>query len=375
ENQNMSNLIDMYLFEQQYEAFCEYVREKSGIAFTSFKHNPYTRGEEGYKYYIHLRGTDLLAFQAWKKSDIGTGDIIDATISAIEFDENNLVQWQARFGEAARPHHPLHEARKTGANVKEIESYLWGLFHEDTDKQSFENLTSIFGKKYPIIAYLFFLKDSSKYLPIAPTFFDRSFEYLGVDFKTAYKCSWENYIGFISVISELKALLMGEIASEVTLLDAHSFAWMLSNQMEEDGKLPDVSDYLSMSETERKSLVNARIGQGQFRKWLIEYWSKCAVTGCKNLSLLKASHIKPWADSNNQERLSMYNGILLSPAIDACFDSGLVSFDSNGQILISNKLASEDASSIGITPSMKLCNLEPQHFPFLEYHRTKVFQQ
>ncbi|MDA3934213.1 MAG: hypothetical protein PF630_07815 [Gammaproteobacteria bacterium] len=264
----MNHLIDPYLFEQQYAAFRKYVYEKSGMPFGSFKHNHYTRDEEGYKYSIHLKGTDALAFQAWKKSDIGTGDIVDATISAIEFDENNLVQWQARFGEAARPHHPLHEAKNTGTKIKEIETSLWELFHEDKDAQSFENIVTIFGKKYPIVAYLFFLKDSSRYLPIAPTYFDRSFGYLGVEFKTAYKCSWENYIGFISVISGVKALLSEVISSEVTLLDAHSFVWMLSNQMEEEGKLPDVSEYLSLSETERKTLVNARIGQGQFRKWI-----------------------------------------------------------------------------------------------------------
>ena len=370
----MNYLIDPYLFEQQYEAFCDYVCDKSGITFTSFKHNPYTRDQEGYKYSIHLKATEALAFQAWKKSDIGSGEIIDATISAIEFDGNNLVQWQSRFGDAARPHQPLHEARSTGVKVTEIEASLWELFRGDSDEKIFASLTSIFGKKYPILAYLYFLKDSSKYLPIAPTYFDKSFEYLGVEFKTAYKCSWENYIGFIAVISDVKALLGDVVSAEVTLLDAHSFVWMLSNQLEDDGKLPDVSDYLSLSETERKTLVNARIGQGQFRKWLIEYWNRCAITGCENLSLLKASHIKPWAKSNNKERLSMFNGILLSPAIDACFDSGLISFDGSGHILISKNLTPEDAGSLGIVPSMKLCKLEPQHLPFLEFHRANIFQ-
>ncbi|RKY67696.1 MAG: HNH endonuclease, partial [Candidatus Latescibacterota bacterium] len=33
----------------------------------------------------------------------------------------------------------------------------------------------------------------------------------------------------------------------------------------------------------------------------------------------------------------MYNGLLLSPNLDACFDSGFISFDDAGNILISSQ--------------------------------------
>ena len=91
-------------------------------------------------------------------------------------------------------------------------------------------------------------------------------------------------------------------------------------------------------ETAKESLVQSRIRQGQFRAALIEYWQCCSVTGCKQIELLKASHIKPWRYASNQERLNVYNGLLLLPNLDTCFDLGLISFDHEGKILISNQL-------------------------------------
>ncbi len=185
--------IDPYLFEQQVEAFKSFVEEQSGLAFVSFASNPYTEAQEGYKYKIHHAGRDALAFQAWRQSDIGTGDIVDAVIAAIEIPKSNLVPWQGRFGKEARPHQPLYEAKNQQDELPRIEECLFKLYREEQDEESFAGLAGIFGKTYPLLAYLFFLKDRSKYLPIAPTFFDRAFDHLGAEFKTAHRCSWENY--------------------------------------------------------------------------------------------------------------------------------------------------------------------------------------
>ncbi|QDV39293.1 HNH endonuclease [Tautonia plasticadhaerens] len=67
--------------------------------------------------------------------------------------------------------------------------------------------------------------------------------------------------------------------------------------------------------TERRALVLSRVGQGQFRDSLMSVWGgRCAVTGLDLPVLLRASHIKPWRDSDNRERLDAYNGLLLSPS-------------------------------------------------------------
>ena len=371
--QELTVNIDLYLFEKHFEAFQKFVEEQSNVKFVSFASHPYTDEQEGYKYKIYRIARDKLAFQAWKKEDIGSGEIISATIDSIEFKENNLVQWQSRYGDEKRPHQPLFEAQDSAIKTKRIEAVLFNLYHETSSEDSFNDLLDIFGKKYALLAYLYFVKDSSKYLPIAPLYFDKTFQLLGVDFKTSQRCSWENYSLYIDLIGNTKNLLAEGLSSEVSLLDAHSFAWMLSAQMDEN-ELADVSDYLKLSDTERNSIIKSRIGQGQFRQSLINYWSACAVTGCKEQELLRASHIKPWSKSTATERLSLYNGLLLSPSLDLCFDSGFISFNSSGEIIISNQLSSNDLEALSINKSMKLSNISQEHEKYLEYHRKHIYQ-
>lgn len=366
--------IDPYLFQRQLEAFKSFVKDRSGVDFVSFASNPYTEEQEGYKYKIHSAARDALNIQAWRKSDIGSGKIVAAMIEAIEIPKSNLVPWQARFGKAARPHQLLFEAKAHKSQLPSIEKCLFTLYREEQNEKSFDELVGIFGKTYPLLAYLFFLKDRSRFLPIAPTFFDRAFKYLGADFKTSHRCSWKNYSAYVDLLGELKAMLAESLAVEVTLLDAHSFAWILTGQIEQANKLADVAEYLSLSETEREAIVKARVGQGMFRKSLIDYWSVCAVTDCAEVALLRASHIKPWAKATLKERLSLHNGLLLSPALDACFDSGFVSFDDEGNILISERLKASDAKALGITSDMRLKRLEPDHTNYLAFHRANIFR-
>ena len=127
--------------------------------------------------------------------------------------------------------------------------------------------------------------------------------------------------------------------------------------------------------TEKEALVKSRIGQGRFKKDLLAYWdSQCAVTGFSGGDLLRASHIKPWRDCNNAERLDKFNGLLLSPSYDAAFDSGYISFKNDGTIIISEQLSSQSHSLIGITSSGKVENLDARHQRYLEYHRDLILK-
>jgi len=126
-------------------------------------------------------------------------------------------------------------------------------------------------------------------------------------------------------------------------------------------------------ETERNSQILARIGQGKFRAQLVHYWKGCAVTQCDTMSVLKASHIKPWKDSDNRERLDQFNGLLLIPNLDALFDQGLISFANNGAILVSD-LISRSANSLGVHERMKV-RLTENHEKYMAYHRANIFIQ
>lgn len=131
-----------------------------------------------------------------------------------------------------------------------------------------------------------------------------------------------------------------------------------------------------LPETEREAIILSRVGQGKFRDQLIAYWKKCAVTDAACVSLLKASHIKPWRDANNDERLDPFNGLLLSPNIDAAFDAGYVTFDANGRILLSHEIDGAAAYQLHINGKLRINVklLTDKHQAFLEYHRAHVFR-
>jgi HNH endonuclease len=121
------------------------------------------------------------------------------------------------------------------------------------------------------------------------------------------------------------------------------------------------------SKTEKEQLSMARIGQGAFRQGVQEYWKTCAITGCE--ILLTASHIKPWSESGNMERLDPFNGLLLSPNFDRAFDQGWITFDNSGVIQISPSMKEQNMQKLGISRDIKI-NLHPKHLPYLAYHRS-----
>ncbi|NEQ96456.1 MAG: hypothetical protein F6K30_06995 [Cyanothece sp. SIO2G6] len=132
--------------------------------------------------------------------------------------------------------------------------------------------------------------------------------------------------------------------------------------------------YENLPETTRTSIIQSRIGQGQFKRSLIQYWQGCSVSSYKQIEVLRASHIKPWRCSSNVDRLNVFNGLLLLPNLDACFDSGLISFDDDGRVIISRKLDKSTMSHLGITLKLKLLRVEEKHKVFLSFHRDNIFR-
>ncbi|MCA1491122.1 HNH endonuclease [Sinorhizobium medicae] len=127
-------------------------------------------------------------------------------------------------------------------------------------------------------------------------------------------------------------------------------------------------------ETTREALVKARVGQGRWRRDLLRHWSgKCAVTGLGVEPLLRASHIKPWRDADNRERLDVLNGFVLGPAYDAAFDAGLISFEDNGSILLSPRLPANQLVAAGVSDSARVQSLVDDHRRYLAHHRQSVF--
>ncbi|MBV6440931.1 MAG: hypothetical protein EPGJADBJ_02607 [Saprospiraceae bacterium] len=124
------------------------------------------------------------------------------------------------------------------------------------------------------------------------------------------------------------------------------------------------------NETERNGLVNSRVGQGWYRLNILSRWdNKCAVTGCNIPNILIASHIVPWNQATDEERLDIENGILLAPHIDALFDKHLISFNDDGKIIISHRIIPELHSILCINSEMKIYDLSEKNKEYLKRHR------
>lgn len=125
--------------------------------------------------------------------------------------------------------------------------------------------------------------------------------------------------------------------------------------------------------TDKLALISARQGQGQYRSDLIRLWKTCAITGCRDQSLLIASHLKPWAKSSNAERLDPYNGLLLSPTWDRLFDKGLASLNDSGKVQLSPYLSSRDRSALGVNAEIAI-RIDQRHLPYVRHHRNFEFK-
>lgn len=128
--------------------------------------------------------------------------------------------------------------------------------------------------------------------------------------------------------------------------------------------------------TEAERLVVRRVGQNLFRDGQLDYWEgRCAVTELSQAGLLRASHIKPWAQcTTDAERLDVFNGLLLAPHLDAAFDSGLITFAEDRSMMLSPVLSARDVRTLGFDPAWCLRGLAEAHKRYLTWHRQKVFQ-
>jgi hypothetical protein len=190
---------------------------------------------EGYKPRLREHAIGILDSNSWTSDTVGSGKILERTIESIEINEpgktlqNNLVFWQNRYGHANRAHRAMIEARTDLALRTKIERQLFNLFNDSEDNSAtFGQLAKLTYAQYPLLAYLFFLKDMDHFMPILPSTFDKAFEQLDIDLVTQRNCSWENYTLFNSALENIRDGLreVGGI-DDARLIDAHSFCWML----------------------------------------------------------------------------------------------------------------------------------------------------
>ena len=186
---------------------------------------PLSNASEDYKRAIAETAANLLNADHWNEADIGSGIIGESVIKAVQKNVNLVSSFQN-----------IGFANLTREKTLEAETLLYKLYHNHEDEACFEPLCSLYGRKYDLIAYLFFIRDPNRYLPVKPSFFDQIFRKLGVETHLSGNCSWENYKEFLETVTELRDLMMQHYSSsDIDLLDAHSFLWTAGQDVLEMG--------------------------------------------------------------------------------------------------------------------------------------------
>jgi hypothetical protein len=137
----------------------------------------------------------------------------------------------------------------------------------------------------------------------------------------------------------------------------------------------NIQNDLKITKTEKEMIIKGRIKQGRFRELLLHKYNGCCLCGIEDSNFLIASHIKPWSESNSEERLDIENGFIFCVHHDALFDKGYISFDDNGDIIISNHLDEKTKILMNIkeTDSLNI-ELSEKNKYYLEWHRQKLLK-
>ncbi|MDY6401792.1 MAG: hypothetical protein SPK69_00925 [Synergistales bacterium] len=209
--------------------FADFIKSKDGDRPISFVDESSFLGSkevEGYKMSVAKSAQDELNFDEWEESWINSGKILERCKKAVNRSDNLVSSYEKiRFKNIINPEHKNFNPRAERALYEIYKSKT-----ADEEKAAFENATKNFGRHYALIAYLFFIKDPSRFLPVSPRNFDNIFSELSIEYKLERYCSWENYMGFIKIVKEVLKVMQSQEdifnVKELRLIDAHSFLWI-----------------------------------------------------------------------------------------------------------------------------------------------------
>ena len=132
-----------------------------------------------------------------------------------------------------------------------------------------------------------------------------------------------------------------------------------------------ITEIAEVGDKYSESIVKARIGQGAYRDALIcKHDCKCMICGIGLKDILIASHIKEFSASTKSESIDVSNGLLLCANHDKLFDQHLISFDSNGDIMISKQIDTNDYKGLCISRTVHL-DIDPKMELYMQYHRKR----
>ena len=317
---NRTYITDKAKLVEQISRFSSFVQQTDGRqGFISFRDsNGFLGREEDYKSRIAEEARVALKFSSWNESWIGTGKIADCARNAIG-KAGNLVNVNQQIDFRNRLDPDSSKFRPEAEKVL-YEIYRGSFCGDDTrsEADAFEKAVEVFGAKYDVIAFLFFIKDDSRFLPISTGHFDKGFAALKINYITSYRCSWKNYQGFIGIIKEIRDVMEEVLPLQSTprLIDAHSFVWVI----QEDRFInwsPDAVRNARIEQETEKYIQNAVSGAGGRRSTVSNTFIRSAEVVKETRKRANGvcqycNQAAPFTDKNGEPYLEVHHVIWLS---------------------------------------------------------------
>lgn len=136
-----------------------------------------------------------------------------------------------------------------------------------------------------------------------------------------------------------------------------------------------IAEEVDIPEEKKKEISYARLGQGKYRRGLLEECPFCPITLVSDDRLLIASHIKPWINSLENEKIDPKNGFMFTPTYDFLFDRGFITFTNDKKIQISPWISKMTCSRLNIAQDKRYPLLQTEgREAYLDYHRSNIFK-
>lgn len=160
-----------------------------------------------------------------------------------------------------------------------------------------------------------------------------------------------------------------------------SYGIVLDDAVEEEQEIRESIREIeesALKPAEKETIILARIGQGIYRKKLLEETGVCPFTMVNDEHLLIASHIKPWKQAENKEKKDPKNGFVFTPTYDKLFDRGYISFTDDKRLMVSTWLSKYNREQLGLVEGQvidRLPVIDEKRKRYLEYHRAHIFKK
>lgn len=225
----------------------------------SGRERPLSNNQEDYKRRVAKRASEALDCVKWTEDEIGAGLIGERAIKAVQKNQNLIGRFQVTaFGEKIRE------------DLSTSERLLYDLYCNHKEEECFERICKLIGRKYDLLAYLYFILNPAKFLPLRPTIFDNIFKKLDINLQLSDRCSWDNYQEFVGVVSSVRDAMKDYFKTDdIDLLDAHSFLWTVKSEELEVQNEADESFNRSLEDVsngDEQTVYHREYGEGHIIK-------------------------------------------------------------------------------------------------------------